>query len=138
MDHMAIVQGPLHSDMVSGGFSKRLTFARGRRGTIVKAYSKPGDRVKAAPTTTQSAVRLRTGNLMKQWPTLSAADRRSWIEWGEHRGLEPLMAFFTYNWDRLKQGLSVITNSAGVEGTDLQDETAFSFFALSFDNAAFV
>lgn len=99
---MANVLGPIFSLQATGSIAKTLTYKKGVRGYVCRKYSKPS----GPPSESQLAIRLQTGNLMKNWKTLSIEDQSSWVLLAMEKNLEPINAYMMINYERIDQGLT--------------------------------
>lgn len=134
---MATVTGPLHSDAASGQFAKGLVYQRGKRKSVVKTYSKPGDASPITPSASHEAVILKTKLLAKLWPFLSDLEKATWEPMAASLRISPFNAFTKVNhrrWsnlDYLRRCPSSFLDYSVYRGASYDpnlDDWDFSFF----------
>jgi len=72
---MAKIQGPLHSDSANGAFGKSMIFRKGKKGTTLARYYKPGIVNKFTPSQAQVDLRTNYGLAVEAWRALTTAEK---------------------------------------------------------------
>jgi hypothetical protein len=130
---MATVTHPLFSAHATGSLANAITYRNTNNQHTARRYTKP--RRSASPL--QLEIRARTKLLTQLWPTLSAEQRAAWKPQADRDHVTPLNAFYTTNWQRLKNGEAITLTPRPQPQTPLGTFHAWTFHAWSFRAATF-
>jgi hypothetical protein len=130
---MATVTHPLFSADATGSLAKAITYRNTNNKHTARRYTKP--RRSASPL--QLEIRARTKLLTQLWPTLSPEQRAAWKPQADRDNVTPLNAFYTTNWQLLKNGDPITLTPRPYPPTPLRSFHAWTFKAWSFRAATF-
>lgn len=99
---MIRLKGPALSETAAGGLADVLTFAKSKKGTSAKTWSKPSQ----PRTGPQVGVRVMIKFLSKWWSTCSPTEQATWSAIADARNLAPYHAYIRGNMLRWRNFLS--------------------------------